>query len=225
MLHLCHQFKTKIKIESYKFRSTLASLELGAIPTHLQKVDVVVVLLLGLLTQETHFLINLLEGFLLHLYLTRPPPPFCSFEASSAHAAHGPPRGAEILEILVAGARRTFRFDLHELLFDLIRLVDLVVALSLNLGSQILHLYPRKVVRRFNYLPLLHFHSFLVELVPSLLPPSPFLQDGFFAFEEIVPLFDIFASALMVLHEDISEVLDDLMGIAFLLDLTEFDID
>jgi hypothetical protein len=50
---------------SIKLRGTFASLQLVPIPAYLQKVDVVVVLLLGLLTQEGHAVVDLLEGLLL----------------------------------------------------------------------------------------------------------------------------------------------------------------
>ena len=72
-------------------------------------------------------------------------------------------------------AGKALRFDLHELLFDLVCLVDLMIALALYLSGQRLYAYPSQVVRSLYYLLALYLHSFLVQLVPPWLPPSPLL--------------------------------------------------
>ena len=84
--------------------------------------------------------------------------------------------GVELLEIVIAGAFGTFRFDLHKLFFDFICLMDFSHTFLFHFESLFLPTGMGEVVRINGGRSGRDIDSFLLYFIPSLLPSTSFSQ-------------------------------------------------
>ena len=121
-----------------KSRGTLLPFYLIFIPSYFEQMHIVIVLLLRFLTQKPHFIVHHLQRFLLSCQPgSGSAPPFCRSVGTSSQVRHAP-AGRELLEVVVARTASALGFYLHELLLDLVCLVDLAGVLFFHSECQML---------------------------------------------------------------------------------------